>query len=444
MDIKKIYKGIKSQMLDEHPWAQKAKEDTNSDAWGPTGTQLNELAMATGYGPQVFNEIFSVLYERLDERELKWRKCYKALVVIDFLLLRGDEHCISPIRIGRFAPKLRNLLHFSYLEPTTGRDVGVSIRKKVDAILELVEDEENINQVRKKALSIRNCVGISSEDNVFSNVASKDMATETYTVGRNRSMRDAEPQKGPSHDDWGNNMNASVSNTVEKSFPRSIIDSPEVHKVTINRNSSGKVSSIEGRKVSDQYNRSSATDYYGGFISAAPSGHPSQESPLQKESKPRKVANVQSHRKLTAPPGKDVFVGNAPIDQSPAPAQAGESASDGPQVIPLHDFFSETQPIQVENNLVEEKDEIISNPFCGAIDLQSTPVGANIGDPSAETPQDPLDMLTPNSELYDWTSKVGFDFTQLNLDTSPTSVKPPKTSKGPSMKSMKKSWETFA
>merc|ERR1712113_989040 len=237
---------------------------------------------------------------------------------------------------------------------------------------------------------------------------------------------------GPTHDDWGNNMIASASDTMEKSFPRSIIDSPEVHKVTINRNSSGKVSSIEGKKVSDQYYRGSDTDYYGGFISAAPSGHPSQDSPLQNESKPRIIAPVPSHRKLAAPPGKDVFVDNAPVGQSSAPAPAPAPAFIE-SVIPLHDFFAETVPIQVEDSLVGGKDEIVSNPF-------STPVGANlVEEPSAETPQEVGANLSeepsaenpqevsPNFELY------GFDFSQLNLDTSPK-VKAPKPSKGPSMK----------
>jgi len=101
MNVKKLYKGLKKSALDEDPWATRTKDATSGEKWGPTGTQLNELARATTYGPEVFNEIFNVLYFRLDERKEKWRKCFKALIVLEFFLLRGDKHCVNPIRIGR-------------------------------------------------------------------------------------------------------------------------------------------------------------------------------------------------------------------------------------------------------------------------------------------------------------------------------------------------------
>ena len=97
MNVKKLYKGLKKSALDEDPWATRTKDATSGEKWGPTGTQLNELARATTYGPEIFN----VLYFRLDERKEKWRKCFKALIVLEFFLLRGDKHCVNPIRIGR-------------------------------------------------------------------------------------------------------------------------------------------------------------------------------------------------------------------------------------------------------------------------------------------------------------------------------------------------------
>eukprot|EP00894_Picocystis_sp_ML_P002094 jgi/Pico_ML_1/52611/g3291.t1 len=50
------------------------------------GTQLRELAAASYESRESFEAIFRVLEERLDERGSKWRKCSKALQVIDYLM----------------------------------------------------------------------------------------------------------------------------------------------------------------------------------------------------------------------------------------------------------------------------------------------------------------------------------------------------------------------
>jgi hypothetical protein len=62
----------------------------NSEAWGPAGSVLYEIAQATADSQQR-QLIFQVVWERLKEPGENWRKCYKALNVIDYCIKNGTK-----------------------------------------------------------------------------------------------------------------------------------------------------------------------------------------------------------------------------------------------------------------------------------------------------------------------------------------------------------------
>jgi len=506
LGVKKLYKSIKSQALDEPLWVLRTKAATNKDTWGPTGTQLNELSRATTFGPETFNQIFNVLFYRLDERDSKWRKCYKALIVLEFFLLRGDAHCINPVRIGRFAPKLRELQHFRYVDPLSGRDAGQSIRQRARDIVELAEDEELLQEKREKARQRRDCVGISSDDTIPSfmkkrvgGTGSEGSIEETYTAGRRSFSRNGSRKNSGSFplgnhqevvDDWGDS--SSMSPTASMVVPKSLIESPDVHHVRVSKDAMGRVQSIESKKVKRQGEAEGEAEGEddqdqdrGGFgLDASPSSSTGEQKGKKKHlSKGKRSGGVV--RRLSAPPsslgnekinqnatseeegtfpnGKlnsssrsigiggdffDFFDTNVNIQAGPA-ASASASANQN-QIQNDHAMRMNHNPHQDESGgeiLIAPK---VTNPFVSQTGGERG-TSAAVFPVEAETTKSLIDT-TPekqkqngfdggnvvtleedsnnnnnnnnnNSELFDWTSAIGFDFQKLDLDTSTSPYK---------------------
>jgi len=150
----KASRAFKAKVRGAHPIETKVREATTSEAWGPTGTQLRELAAASYESRESFEAIFRVLEERLDERGSKWRKCSKALQVIDYLMKVGHPSCCNPIRIGLMHVKIQEIKNaFRYTDPATGKDIGSIVRSKADELLRLANDEELLAEERERARS---------------------------------------------------------------------------------------------------------------------------------------------------------------------------------------------------------------------------------------------------------------------------------------------------
>ena len=470
--MKKFYKNLKKSALEEDPWATRTKEATSNDAWGPTGTQMNELARATTYGAEVFNEIFNVLYQRLDERDLKWRKCHKALIIIEFLLVRGDHHCINPVRIGRFAPKLRELTRLSFQDPATGEDAGARISKRAWNILEMAEDAEDLTERRAKAKNTRSCVGISSDDNLPP--PSTDKIEETYVAGRRSFSRETSGRNMA--DDWGSQNRI---DPLPESVPKSLVESPDLHTVKINKDGRGNVTSIESKKI--ETGGGEARDLFGFDAFSAQemeaegvaNGGAAAAAAVAGEGmslERKKIVRNSSGRRLGAPPGGDPVArnGNGGHAEAAAPAAPQVLAAAAPAVPTpsFFDFFDQaagggdppsTTPLGTPpppDLLLPRK---ITNPFMddpiagGAAAAMPTiptiPTSGGLPFSEAEAQQSPApivplqqvqdqvdfwtenmgnvdvvgtgtpDFSTPNntttnanSELFDWTTKIGFDF----------------------------------
>jgi hypothetical protein len=92
--------------------------------WGPTGEQLRELAAAS-YEPANLAPIFAVLSSRLRTPD-KWRKTYKALVVLEWLATRGSPAAAARACGMRFL--LEELRTYRFVDPDTGTDQGARPR----------------------------------------------------------------------------------------------------------------------------------------------------------------------------------------------------------------------------------------------------------------------------------------------------------------------------
>eukprot|EP01047_Picozoa_sp_COSAG01_P082247 COSAG01_NODE_16714_length_1212_cov_1.084456_1_plen_194_part_01 len=121
--------------------AAKVRTATNNDPWGPTGTQMGELAeMSFGHDTRV---IMSELRKRLASNGPNWRQCYKALNVVEYLIVNGSERCIGEARDMNY--DVRGLERFQHID-REGKDQGVNIRERSKKIIDLLNDNERIYQ----------------------------------------------------------------------------------------------------------------------------------------------------------------------------------------------------------------------------------------------------------------------------------------------------------
>ena len=110
------------------PTERKARAATRNQPWGPTGTELAQLADMT-YNPQDCATILNVVALRLAYPPHKWRNVYKALTLIEYLVRQGSEACVAQAR-GVLNPQLQALASsFNHVGPD-GRDMGTNVRHR--------------------------------------------------------------------------------------------------------------------------------------------------------------------------------------------------------------------------------------------------------------------------------------------------------------------------
>ncbi|CAG9760952.1 unnamed protein product [Ceutorhynchus assimilis] len=139
----------------------KVREATNDEAWGPTGALMQELAHAT-FTYEHFPEVMSMLWKRmLQDSKQHWRRTYKALLVLNYLIKNGSERVVTSSREHIY--DLRSLENFTAIDEN-GKDQGVNIRHKVKELIDFIQDDDRLREERKKAKKNKDkYVGMSSD-----------------------------------------------------------------------------------------------------------------------------------------------------------------------------------------------------------------------------------------------------------------------------------------
>ncbi|KAI0919817.1 hypothetical protein AcV5_001785 [Taiwanofungus camphoratus] len=129
----------------------KVRDATSNDPWGPSGTQMNEIAQMT-YNQADFIEIMEMLDKRLNDKGKNWRHVFKSLTVLDYLLHAGSENVVIYFRDNIYVVK--TLKEFQYIDED-GKDQGANVRQKAKDISNLLSDESRLRQERRSRATMR-------------------------------------------------------------------------------------------------------------------------------------------------------------------------------------------------------------------------------------------------------------------------------------------------
>ncbi|KAI3422016.1 hypothetical protein GPALN_012553 [Globodera pallida] len=147
-EVRKLGDKVQGYVMNFTETEQKVREATNEDPWGPTGPQMQEIASFT-FQYDLFSEVMGMLWKRMfQENKLAWRRVYKSLVLLNYLIKNGSERVISTARDHVF--EMRTLENYKCLDER-GKDEGLNVRHRVKLILEMLNDEEILRTERRKA-----------------------------------------------------------------------------------------------------------------------------------------------------------------------------------------------------------------------------------------------------------------------------------------------------
>lgn len=129
----------------------KVRDATSNDPWGPSGTQMNEIAQMT-YNQNDFVEIMEMLDKRLNDKGKNWRHVFKSLTVLDYLLHAGSENVVIYFKDNLYV--IKTLKEFQYVDEY-GKDQGANVRQKAKDISNLLTDESRLRQERRSRAHMR-------------------------------------------------------------------------------------------------------------------------------------------------------------------------------------------------------------------------------------------------------------------------------------------------
>ncbi|KAF4595543.1 Epsin-like protein ent1/2 [Ophiocordyceps camponoti-floridani] len=136
--VKNVTKGYSSTQV-------KVREATSNDPWGPTGTQMSEIAQMTFNTSTEFYDIMDMVDKRLNDKGKNWRHVLKALKVLDYCLHEGSEMVVTWARQNVYI--IKTLREFQYIDED-GRDVGQNVRVAAKELTSLILDENRLRAER--------------------------------------------------------------------------------------------------------------------------------------------------------------------------------------------------------------------------------------------------------------------------------------------------------
>ncbi|CAH0554393.1 unnamed protein product [Brassicogethes aeneus] len=223
----------------------KVREATNDEAWGPTGQIMQELAHST-FTYEHFPEVMSMLWKRmLQDNKQHWRRTYKSLLVLNYLIKNGSERVVTSAREHIY--DLRSLENYSYTDEV-GKDQGVNIRHKVKELIDFIQDDDRLREERKKAKKNKDkYIGMSSDMmGMRSGGHGGGWDDRPPMSNRDRGDRDYADQH-----DWDDSNNSNNSNNANQYRDRSFDEDYEYEKGESDTDSKSNYSTTQSHIKTD-------------------------------------------------------------------------------------------------------------------------------------------------------------------------------------------------
>lgn len=181
--IREIQDKVTNVVMNYTVVESKVREATNDDQWGPHGTVMSELAKYT-FTYEHFPEVMGMLWKRMLYEQKYWRRIYKCLLLLNYLIRNGSERVITSAR--DHLHDMRQLETYQHIDEF-GKDQGLNVRHKVKELLEVIQDDSRLREERKRAKVTKDkYIGMSSdviEDAFYSDRYSKEPSSYGYSQG---------------------------------------------------------------------------------------------------------------------------------------------------------------------------------------------------------------------------------------------------------------------
>lgn len=164
------------------PLEKKLNDAMSNENWGAPNSLLIELSQATTN----FNDFFVItreLWAAIDEPPEKWRRIFKALSLLEYLLKYGTDRMAEDAR--QRLPRIRSLMDFRFNED--GKERGSGVREKSALVMNMLNDQAFLAGERKKAKEGKDrFVGVASSGAVhsfggYANASSSSPPLQNFT-----------------------------------------------------------------------------------------------------------------------------------------------------------------------------------------------------------------------------------------------------------------------
>ncbi|AET37385.1 Ent3p Ecym_1133 [Eremothecium cymbalariae DBVPG len=147
-DAKKYFRKAQNVVFNYTGMEAKVREATNNESWGAPSSLMAQIAQGT-YNYRERKEILGMIFRRFVEKTAsEWRQIYKSVQLLEYLIYHGSEGFIDDVRSGLNLIKM--LESFHYID-SQGRDQGINVRNRTQALVQLLNNDEQIRIERKKA-----------------------------------------------------------------------------------------------------------------------------------------------------------------------------------------------------------------------------------------------------------------------------------------------------
>ncbi|XP_022662222.1 clathrin interactor 1-like isoform X2 [Varroa jacobsoni] len=135
---------------------------------------MQEISQAT-FSYESFPEVMGMLWRRLlEDNKRVWRRVYKGLLLLDYLVKNGSERVVTSAREHIY--DLRSLENYTFVDEM-GKDQGVNVRNRVKDLIEVIQDDDRLRAERKKAKKSKDkYIGLSGEAMGFASRRTSDFA----------------------------------------------------------------------------------------------------------------------------------------------------------------------------------------------------------------------------------------------------------------------------